>query len=231
MVTGCHFIVFQTDYRGKEMASERFMRLPPEKQMVIYEAAIDEFINTPFEKVSINKIIQKAGISRGSFYTYFEDKRELLSFVMENTKEQWRNFCLDYLKKSGGDFWSMMESMLDAGLEFCRANDMVRLHQNLMMYQEFKVIVPPIEAEAMKLIRSQLYSQVNISRFREESMEFFTLVLEQAVLMVFHSIVSFYANPEREEKIKEDYKKKMNILRYGACKPVKQNQMEEMGVR
>ena len=192
------------------MASERFMRLPPEKQRVIYEAAIDEFINTPFEKVSINKIIQKAGISRGSFYTYFEDKRELLSFVMENTKEQWRNFCLDYLKKSGGDFWSMMESMLDAGLEFCRANDMVRLHQNLMMYQE-----------AMKLIRSQLYSQVNISRFREESMEFFTLVLEQAVLMVFHSIVSFYANPEREEKIKEDYKKKMNILRYGACKPVK----------
>lgn len=115
----------------------------------------------------------------------------------------------------------MMESMLDAGLEFCRANDMVRLHQNLMMYQEFKVIVPPIEAEAMKLIRSQLYSQVNISRFREESMEFFTLVLEQAVLMVFHSIVCFYANPEREEKIKEDYKKKMNILRYGACKPVK----------
>lgn len=213
------------------MASERFMRLPPEKQRVIYEAAIEEFIKTPFEKVSINKIIQKAGISRGSFYTYFEDKRELLSFVMENTKEQWRIFCLDYLKKSGGDFWSMMESMLEAGLEFCKANDMFRLHQNLIMYQEFRAMALPIKEEAMRLIQSQLYSQSDISRFREESMEFFIMVLEQALLTVFHSIVYFYANPEKEDKIKEDYKKRLNILRYGACKPVKENQMEEMEIR
>ena len=86
------------------MASERFWRLPPEKQKAIYEAAIEEFIQVPFEKSSINKIIQQAGISRGSFYTYFEDKRELLSFVLEDTKTQWFNFCINYLKKSGGGF-------------------------------------------------------------------------------------------------------------------------------
>ena len=84
---------------------------------------------------------------------------------------------------------------------------------------------------AMRLIQSQLYSQSDISRFREESMEFFIMVLEQALLTVFHSIVYFYANPEKEDKIKEDYKKRLNILRYGACKPVKENQMEEMEIR
>lgn len=213
------------------MASERFMRLPPEKQKAIYEAAIAEFIDMPFEKVSINKIIQKAGISRGSFYTYFEDKRELLSFVMENTKEQWRNFGLDYLKKSGGDFWSMLESTLEAGLEFCKVNDMSRLYQNLIMYQEFRLIEPPIKEEDKKLLQRQLYEQTDISRFREESMEFFTMILEQAMLTIFHSTVCFYANPEREAEIKEDCKKKLYILRYGACKPGKENQMEEMEIR
>lgn len=209
------------------MASERFWRLPVEKQKAIYEAAIDEFIRVPFEKVSINKIIQKAGISRGSFYTYFEDKRELLSFVMEDTKEQWQKFCLDYLKKSGGDFWSMMESMLEAALEFCKANDMFRLHENLMMYQEVKTMGMPIKEEARRMVQSRIYSSVDMSIFREEDEEYFALVLEQALCAAFSSIVCFYAEPEKEEKIKEDYQRKMNILRYGACKPSIKNQMEE----
>lgn len=65
------------------MPSERFLRLPEEKRELIYQIAMDEFVHVPLEKVSINRIIQKAGISRGCFYTYFEDKRELLIWVLK----------------------------------------------------------------------------------------------------------------------------------------------------
>ena len=68
------------------MPSERFLRLPEEKRGLICRIAMDEFIHVPLEKVSINRIIQKAGISRGSFYTYFEDKRELLVWVLKTTR-------------------------------------------------------------------------------------------------------------------------------------------------
>ena len=54
---------------GMRMPSERFWRLPEEKRQLIFEKAMDEFVRVPFEKASINQIIQKAGISRGSFYT------------------------------------------------------------------------------------------------------------------------------------------------------------------
>ena len=64
---------------------------------------MQEFASVPYEKVSINKIIRSAGISRGSFYTYFEDKRDLLSFLLEDTSAKWKEFCLDRLDKTDGD--------------------------------------------------------------------------------------------------------------------------------
>ena len=55
------------------MPSERFFRLPKAKADTIRNAAIQEFKRVTPEEASINKIIQSAEISRGSFYTYFED--------------------------------------------------------------------------------------------------------------------------------------------------------------
>ena len=63
------------------MPSERFFRLPKEKAETIRNAAIQEFKRVSPEEASINKIIQTAEISRGSFYTYFEDKIDLLKWV------------------------------------------------------------------------------------------------------------------------------------------------------
>ena len=78
------------------MPTDRFARLPAEKKEIIRMAAISEFIRVPFEKVSINKIVQNADISRGSFYTYFEDKRDLLQYVFSDILMQ----AYDFLKKS-----------------------------------------------------------------------------------------------------------------------------------
>ena len=38
----------------------------------------------PYEKVSINQIIHNADISRGSFYTYFVDKKDLLEYILSD---------------------------------------------------------------------------------------------------------------------------------------------------
>lgn len=53
------------------MPTERFYRLPEAKKQVIRQAAIKEFARVPFEKVSINQIIQNADISRGMLLHLF----------------------------------------------------------------------------------------------------------------------------------------------------------------
>ncbi|PKK95382.1 MAG: hypothetical protein CVV60_01565 [Tenericutes bacterium HGW-Tenericutes-5] len=70
------------------MPSSTFINLPKEKQDKIIECALKEFSEFPFSEVSINQIIKNAEISRGSFYTYFADKYDLLIYLLSLYKEK-----------------------------------------------------------------------------------------------------------------------------------------------
>jgi AcrR family transcriptional regulator len=50
---------------------------------MITDIAIDEFAENAYENVSISRIVERAGIAKGSFYQYFEDKRDLYLYLFE----------------------------------------------------------------------------------------------------------------------------------------------------
>jgi len=43
----------------------------------LLNAALDEFGKYSYKQASLNRIIKKAGISKGSFYFHFKDKKSL----------------------------------------------------------------------------------------------------------------------------------------------------------
>ncbi|HEX8725928.1 MAG TPA: helix-turn-helix domain-containing protein, partial [Gemmatimonadaceae bacterium] len=65
------------------MVRERFDNLDPDKQERLFEAAADEFSDHGFEGASLNRIIDRAGMSKGSLYYYFNDKSDLYATVVE----------------------------------------------------------------------------------------------------------------------------------------------------
>jgi AcrR family transcriptional regulator len=67
----------------KNMPKETFDNLPEEKKGRILEVAITEFADNAYEAASISKIVRKAGIAKGSFYQYFEDKKDLYIYLVE----------------------------------------------------------------------------------------------------------------------------------------------------
>lgn len=91
------------------MPKKTFLKLPPEKQQRILDAAADEFIEykDQYEKSSVNRIAEKAGISVGSIYKYFYDKDDLFFCVFNSNKEQPQTLMesdtlCDYSKKEIG---------------------------------------------------------------------------------------------------------------------------------
>lgn len=68
------------------MPTKTFFNLDPLKQTKILSIATHEFSELPFSEVSINKIVKKSEISRGSFYTYFADKHDLFFYLIEQVK-------------------------------------------------------------------------------------------------------------------------------------------------
>ncbi len=71
------------------MPKKTFLKLSAEKQQRILNAATDEFIQYKdhYEKSSVNRIAEKAGISVGSIYKYFNDKDDLFLCVFSNNKK------------------------------------------------------------------------------------------------------------------------------------------------
>lgn len=63
------------------MPRPRFHKLPPDQQRAILRAALDEFATHGFSAASLNRIIDAAGISKGSMYYYFDGKEELYAHV------------------------------------------------------------------------------------------------------------------------------------------------------
>jgi len=92
------------------MPTEVFLRLPAEKQAKIREAIRQEFARVPMEEVSINRIVQQAGISRGSIYQYYEDKRDMLDDVFTELRQFLMDLGEQLLIRHQGD---LMEAFVD----------------------------------------------------------------------------------------------------------------------
>lgn len=63
------------------MPRPRFHKLPAEQQQAILTAALEEFAGHGFNTASLNRIIEAAGISKGSMYYYFDGKEDLYTHV------------------------------------------------------------------------------------------------------------------------------------------------------
>lgn len=95
------------------MPSNTFLNLPEDKQTRLMDAASREFSAKPYNEASINKIIQEAGIPRGSFYMYFQDKEELFRYLVRGYVEQLLMVLEEALLREGGDVFAAMRALFD----------------------------------------------------------------------------------------------------------------------
>lgn len=95
------------------MPKETFYRLPDEKRERIMATAEREFLENSFEAASINRIIKEAAIPRGSFYQYFEDKKDIFLYIVNTHKNEAFGFVESFIKDSDGDVFSFMRKAID----------------------------------------------------------------------------------------------------------------------
>ena len=95
------------------MPSSTFLNLPAEKQEKLLEAATREFSHRPFNEASINQIIKEAGIPRGSFYMYFQDKEDLFRYLLKGYVDQLFMLLEEVLLRDGGDIFQALLDLYD----------------------------------------------------------------------------------------------------------------------
>ena len=95
------------------MPSATFFRLPKEKREKLIDAAREEFAQTAYEAVSINRIIRQAEIPRGSFYMYFQDKEDLFRYLLKGYVDQLFMLLEEFLLRNGGDIFQALLDLYD----------------------------------------------------------------------------------------------------------------------
>ncbi len=93
------------------MPKQMFYNISEEKRKNFIEVAISEFTHKPFDKVSVNSIVKKAGISRGSFYTYFDDLEALFNFIFRDVRDQRLEYAKKLLMEYNGDYFTFIKNL------------------------------------------------------------------------------------------------------------------------
>ena len=66
------------------MPRQRFFNMPADARSRLLDLAIREFAERGFDKASLNEILSRAGISKGAYYYYFDDKEDLFATAIES---------------------------------------------------------------------------------------------------------------------------------------------------
>lgn len=105
------------------MPKQTFLNLAEEKRQTIINAAVEEFADYGFESASINRIVANSGISKGSFYQYFDDKMDVFHHLMDSIGEEKREFFKDKHPPSMGQgVFEYFRWAMKLGMEFNSSN-------------------------------------------------------------------------------------------------------------
>ncbi|MBN2540990.1 MAG: TetR/AcrR family transcriptional regulator [Bacilli bacterium] len=108
---------------GDTIPTQTFLNLDQDKKDRIINAAMDEFSNNQFEHAKLSNIVRAAGIPRGSFYQYFEDKYDLFYYIFELVKDKKMEYLSDLLPNpEDKPFLVLFEELFTAGTRFAIEN-------------------------------------------------------------------------------------------------------------
>ena len=105
------------------MARPRFANLDLDTRYRILETAAQEFAARGYDGVSLNQLIDRLEMSKGSFYYYFDDKADLFTTVADLA---WAIVLpavdLDLEAFDGESFWPALEALMREARARVRAN-------------------------------------------------------------------------------------------------------------
>ena len=94
------------------MPRSRFDKLPEEKRERILEAAAKEFVAHGYEGASMNRMLAKAGISKGAAYYYFDDKADLYATaVLHYSEDLLAGSSFDPTRLTAENYWDAIAAI------------------------------------------------------------------------------------------------------------------------
>lgn len=205
------------------MPKQTFYNLQSDKQNRIIDAAKKEFSENNFYEASINKIIKDAGIPRGSFYQYFENKEDLFIYLLE----QCSNLLFEeVVEKCEGKKCSIFDLYL---LIF----DVITEENFHGSYKEFiSNSISNININLIRDLGKELFKEsckyntplekireiVTYDNFKSDNEEYIRSVYSIISANTIHHIVGYFADVSHKDELRRELINQFELIKYGVMK-------------
>ena len=199
------------------MPSDTFLRLNEEKKKKLIEASFKEFSLNNFNDASINRIIKEAGISRGSFYMYFEDKKDLYFYLLE----QYSEILIDNMKKdlinNKGDLFKMFQDNIKRTYNSFKNNNVnffKKSLENITIMEESQRTFGFRD----KRLLIELIPNINLELLNDNAKRHIEVIFSINMHLLMVTLIKLLKSDSLDEVILKDYYEQLDILKYGCIK-------------
>ena len=176
----------------------------------------------------INKIIKAADISRGSFYTYFEDKEDLARYMLGGIREKFKQAVFHWMDAEKGNFFAVPLRILKQVMEEGTSGLGYRMYRNLLA--DVNVVSQSQSFLLQNADRSgfieELYAHLDKKRC---PMDRATLAyaVELSLLLSVKGITLYYNGESDQEEILKTAARELEIVERGALSPVREEKQQK----
>ncbi|WP_051623467.1 TetR/AcrR family transcriptional regulator [Clostridium hydrogeniformans] len=202
------------------MPTETFFNLPQEKKNKIIMAIKNEFARVSFDKVSINKIVQDANISRGSFYMYFEDKKDMLIYVLSNYHEEVMSTIKESFKDNNGDIFEVFKDILKFTTNFGTSKENIAFCINIFSDQTVQndVMLQFANRSRQKEFFDLFKDHIHINTLNLQSPKDVDDIIDILISITQKATMDIFLCLGEKDEILEAYNNKIAILKRGMLK-------------
>lgn len=199
------------------MPSDTFLRLSEEKKKKLIDASIREFSLYNYNAVSINRIIKDASISRGSFYMYFDDKKDLYFYLLEQYKETLCKGMKEDLIKNNGDIFKMFQDNIKKSyytLNDSKFSFFLKSLENITVVEEENKTFGFRD----KTLLNELVPYINLSLLNDNAKKHIEIIFATNMHLLIITLLKLLKNGVLDNNILKDYYEQVNIFKYGCVK-------------
>ena len=157
------------------------------------------------------------GISRGSFYQYFESKEDLLKYIIMQDTESKNKEILDLLKKSDGDIFELCIFLYDKMTKKIEKDeDMIifrKIFNNIMQSKEKRVL------ENNLIDFKMIFNSIKRDNLRAKNEEEIEIILKMLIDITFKSIMYSKTN-KNKKKEREKFLKRLEFIKFGVMENI-----------